>query len=86
MPKVEHQRLAARNRFPAQLDQDGGAPGGRDHYDHRFDVAVRLADPVAWIWNRLIEPEKKGDPEKKGFGVLIKVERAEDLSGAPLAI
>jgi len=38
------------------------------------------------IWQRLIEPEKKGDPEKKGFGVLIKVERAEDLSGAPLAI
>jgi hypothetical protein len=38
------------------------------------------------IWKRLIEPEKKGDPEKKGFGVLIKVERAEDLAGNPLAI
>ncbi len=38
------------------------------------------------IWNRLIEPEKKSDPEKKGFGVLIRVERAEDLSGTPLAI
>jgi hypothetical protein len=38
------------------------------------------------IWKRLIEAEKKGDPEKKGFGVLIKVERAEDLSGAPLTI
>jgi hypothetical protein len=38
------------------------------------------------VWNRLIEAEKKGDPEKKGFGVLIKVERAEDLGGAPLAI
>ncbi len=38
------------------------------------------------IWNRLIEPEKKSDAEKKGFGVLIKVERAEDLSGTPLAI
>jgi hypothetical protein len=34
------------------------------------------------IWNRLIEPEKKGDPDKKGFRVLIKVERAEDLGGA----
>jgi hypothetical protein len=29
---------------------------------------------------------KKSDPEKKGFGTLIKVERAEDLSGTPLAI
>jgi hypothetical protein len=38
------------------------------------------------IWNRLIEPEKKNDPEKKGFGVLIRVERAEDLGGAPLAL
>jgi hypothetical protein len=38
------------------------------------------------IWKRLIEPEKKGDPDKKGFGVLIKVERAEDLSGAALTI
>ena len=38
------------------------------------------------IWNRLIEAEKKGDPEKKGFGVLIKVERAEDLPGNPLAL
>jgi hypothetical protein len=38
------------------------------------------------IWKRLIEAEKKGDPEKKGFGVLIKVERAEDLSGAALTI
>ena len=25
-------------------------------------------------------------PEKKGFGVLIKVERAEDLGGAALTI
>jgi len=38
------------------------------------------------IWRRLIEPEKKSDPDKNGFGVLVKVERAEDLGGAPLAI
>lgn len=38
------------------------------------------------IWNRLIEPEKKNDAEKKGFGVLIKIERAEDLAGNPLAL
>jgi hypothetical protein len=36
------------------------------------------------IWARLIQPEKDRDPEKKGFGVLIKVERAEDLGGASL--
>src|SRR5205085_1802599 len=36
------------------------------------------------IWNRLIQPEKDRDPHKKGFGVLIAVERAEDLDGSPL--
>ncbi len=36
------------------------------------------------IWKRLIGPEKERDPEKKGFGVLIKIERAEDLGGKPL--
>jgi hypothetical protein len=38
------------------------------------------------IWKRLIQPEKDRDPQKKGFGVLIKVERAEDLDGKPLDI
>jgi hypothetical protein len=38
------------------------------------------------VWKRLIEPEKKSDPEKKGHAVLIKIERVEDLHGAPLAL
>jgi hypothetical protein len=37
------------------------------------------------VWRRLVQPEKDRDPEKKGYAVLIKVERAEDLGGAPLA-
>jgi hypothetical protein len=36
------------------------------------------------VWERLIEPEKKSDPDKKGYAVLIKVDRAEDLGGNPL--
>ena len=36
------------------------------------------------VWNRLIEAEKKGDPDKKGYAVLIKIERAEDLAGQPV--
>ena len=36
------------------------------------------------VWRRLVAPEKDRDPDKKGFAVLIKVERAEDLDGAPL--
>ena len=31
------------------------------------------------IWKQLIQPEKDRDPEKKGFAVSIKVDRAEDL-------
>lgn len=37
------------------------------------------------VWETLIKPEKDRDPEKKGFAVLIEVQRAEDLSGKPLA-
>ena len=38
------------------------------------------------VWDKLIKPEKDRDPDKKGFAVLIKVERAEDLSGDALKI
>ncbi|HTZ35247.1 MAG TPA: hypothetical protein VMB84_04430 [Stellaceae bacterium] len=38
------------------------------------------------VWRRLVQPEKDRDPEKKGYAVLIAVERAEDLGGAPLKL
>ena len=38
------------------------------------------------VWRRLIQGEKDRDPEKKGFAVLIKIERAEDLDGLPLTL
>jgi hypothetical protein len=38
------------------------------------------------VWCRLIQPEKDRDPEKKGYAVLITVERAEDLAGQPLKL
>ena len=48
---------------------------------------IHTAGPVyEEIWERLIQPEKDRDPQKKGFAVLIKVERAEDLDGKPLDI
>ena len=37
------------------------------------------------VWERLIEPEKKSDPEKKGWAVLIRVDRVEDLFGQTLS-
>jgi hypothetical protein len=38
------------------------------------------------VWERLVQPEKDRDPEKKGYAVLIRVERAEDLDGQPLKL
>lgn len=38
------------------------------------------------VWRRLVQPEKERDPDRKGFAVLIKVERAEDLDGQPLTL
>jgi hypothetical protein len=36
------------------------------------------------IWRRLVQPEKDRDPDKKGYAVLIKIDRAEDLAGEAL--
>jgi hypothetical protein len=36
------------------------------------------------VWERLIQPEKDRDPEKKGWAVLIKIEKVEDLLGNPI--
>jgi hypothetical protein len=38
------------------------------------------------VWTRLIQPEKDRDPQKKGFAVLIDIDRAEDLDGEPLKL
>lgn len=38
------------------------------------------------IWDKMVQPEKDRDPERKGFAVSVKVERAEDLSGVRLEI
>jgi uncharacterized protein len=38
------------------------------------------------VWRRLVQPEKDRDPDRKGYAVLIRVERAEDLGGALLQL
>lgn len=48
-------------------------------------ASVHKSGPVYdKVWERLIEAEKKSDPEKKGWAVLIRIDRAEDLLGQPL--
>lgn len=67
-----------------QLRESGALPNGGVA---RFygTAAVYKSGPVyEEVWKRLIQPEKDRDPEKKGFAVLIKIERAENLAGQPL--
>jgi uncharacterized protein len=69
-----------------QLRADGVLPNGgvaRFYGVAQIHKAGAVYDEV---WRRLIKPEKDRDPERKGFAVLIKVERAEDLAGKPLAL
>lgn len=48
-------------------------------------ATLHKSGPIAeQVWAKLIQAEKDKDPEKKGFAVLIKVERVEDLGGKPL--
>jgi hypothetical protein len=48
-------------------------------------ATVHKSGPVyEKVWERLIPPERQWDPDKKGWAILIDVERAEDLVGQPL--
>jgi hypothetical protein len=69
-----------------QLRADGILPKGGIA---RFYGTARLfkSGPIyEEVWTGLIQPEKDRDPDKKGFAVLIEVERAEELDGAPLGL
>ena len=69
-----------------QLRADGVLPKGGIA---RFYGTARIAKSgpqYEEVWRRLVQPEKDRDPDKKGFAVLIRIERAEDLDGAPLTL
>ena len=36
------------------------------------------------VWDNMVQQERDADPDKKGFAVLIRVEKSEDLRGNPL--
>jgi hypothetical protein len=69
-----------------QLREEGVLPkGGIARFYGR--AKLHKSGPVyEEVWRRLVQPEKDRDPEKKGFAVLIEIERAEDLDGQPLAL
>lgn len=69
-----------------QLREEGVLPkGGIARFYGRARI-YRSGSIYEEVWRRLVQPEKDRDPDKKGFAVLIEVERAEDLDGQPLAL
>ena len=42
-------------------------------------------DAYEQVWKNMVQQERDSDPQKTGFAVLIRVQRAEDLRGHPLA-
>jgi hypothetical protein len=69
-----------------QLRADGVLPKGGIARFYGTATIVKSGPAYDEVWQRLVQPEKDRDPDKKGFAVLIKVERAEDLDGAPLTL
>jgi len=69
-----------------QLRADGVLPKGGIARFYGTAAIHKSGAAYEEVWRRLVQPEKDRDPDKKGFAVLIKVERAEDLDGAPLTL
>ena len=69
-----------------QLRTDGLLPLGGIARFYGTAAIHRSGRKYDEVWRRLVQPEKDRDPDKKGFAVLIKIERAEDLNGAPLTL
>ena len=67
-----------------QLREAGVLPKGGIARFYGTAQVVKSGAAYEEVWKRLVQPEKERDPDKKGFAVLIKVERAEDLDGQPL--
>jgi hypothetical protein len=67
-----------------QLREAGILPKGGIARFYGVAQVVKSGPAYEEVWRRLVQPEKDRDPDKKGFAVLITVERAEDLDGQPL--
>jgi uncharacterized protein len=69
-----------------QLRADGVLPKGGIARFYGTVKIHRSGTVCDEVWRRLVQPEKDRDPQRQGFAVLIRVERAEDLDGAPLTL
>ena len=69
-----------------QLRESGLLPRGGIARFYGTAKIHRTGPVYEEVWRRLVQPEKDRDPDRKGFAVLISVQRAEDLGGSPLPL
>ena len=69
-----------------QLREEGILPKGGIARFYGTAKVVKSGAAYEDVWRRLVQPEKDRDPDKKGYAVLIAVERAEDLAGEALKL
>lgn len=69
-----------------QLRESGLLPKGGIARFYGTAAIHRSGATYEEVWRRLVQPEKDRDPDKKGYAVLIAVERAEDLDSQPLTL
>jgi hypothetical protein len=67
-----------------QLREEGILPKGGIARFYGSAKIYKSGPVYEEVWRRLVQPEKDRDPNKTGYAVLIRIERAEDLDGAPL--
>lgn len=67
-----------------ELRENGTLPAGGIARFYGVARIYKSGEIYDKVWQKLVQPEKDRDPEKKGYAVLIEVQRAEDLTGKPL--
>jgi hypothetical protein len=80
---VDGNRVTVFFRKP-QLRESGLLPRGGIARFYGTAEIHRSGPVYEEVWRRLVQPEKDRDPDRKGFAVLIRIQRAEDLGGKPL--
>ncbi len=69
-----------------QLREEGVLPRGGIARLYGTAKVYKSGREYDEVWRRLVQPEKDRDPDKKGYAVLVKIDRVEDLAGEALKL
>lgn len=73
-----------RNRELGARGGNGLLPAGGVARFYGIAEIHKEGDAYDQVYDNMHEAERNGDPEKKGYAVLIRLERAEFLTGQPI--